>query len=635
MSETAGSWAARLRGATAQLPYLPKALQLVWYAARGWSLLWVGLLVVQGLLPAVMVYLTKALVNSLVAVVSSHGNPATVGPTVMLALTMGITMLLTQLLGTATGWVRSVQSELVADHITTLVHGQSVKLDLSFYDTPDYYDHLHRARWQAAFRPIGVLESMGGLLQNAITMMAMAAVLLPYGLWVPLALVISTLPALWVVLRYRAREHDWQVSNTASERRIWYYDWLLSEREAAAELRLFGLAEHFESAHKTLRRHLRDQRLRLDRQEGVARLAASSLALLVTGIAMAWMAWRALQGLANLGDLALFYSAFNQGQGLMRSALENLGQIYSNSLFLGDLFTFLYLEPQVVDPANPQPYPSEPPALASPATGRATTPATQATVQGPHIRFRNVAFRYPGGTRMVLEDLNLEIAAGQIIAVVGPNGAGKSTLIKLLCRFYDPLSGTVEVNGVDLRKLSLEELRQHISVLFQDPVQYNTTAAENIAIANGAHVPAEIHAAAQAAGADGPIERLPHGYDTLLGTWFEGGTDLSVGEWQRIALARSFLRQAPIVILDEPTSAMDAWAEADWLARFRTLVAGRTAIIITHRFTTARYADKIYVLDRGRVIESGNHEALVGLDGQYAEAWHAQQRADAVPVGPS
>jgi ATP-binding cassette, subfamily B, bacterial len=652
----AGFVAARLRAAFARLPYLARALGLVWSASRTWTGAWAALLVVQGLLPAGTVYLTKLVVNRLVALVGSGGDWAALRPAVLLVLAVGVLMLLEQLLSTASAWIRAGQAEAVTDHVTGMVHAQCVRLDLGFYDTPAYFDRLHRARAEAAYRPLSLLESLGALLQNGITLVAMGAVLLPYGMWLPVALLVSTLPALYIALHYRVREHRYRQRVAADERRVWYYDWLVAAREAAAEIRLFALGDRFRAAHQALRLRLRTERLRLNRDEGLAQLAAGTLALLVTAGVMAWMLWRAVHGRATLGDLALFYAAFNQGQSLMRSILGSLGQIYGNSLFLGDLFEFLALEPTVVDPATqPVPFPSR---LAPPGrmdggptsgvtdsgpTGSAVGIAVPIAVgiAGPSVRFRAVRFAYPHRADAVC-DLDLEIPGGRIVAVVGPNGAGKSTLIKLLCRFYDPQSGSIEVDGVDIRRIALDDLRANITVLFQEPVPYALTVAENIGLSlpdggvpdgralgavpgvPGAVHRARIEQAARDAGADDMIARLPAGYATPLTTWFEGGTALSTGQWQRIALARAFLRPAPVIVLDEPTSAMDSWAEAEWLARFRTLAAGRTVLIITHRFTTAMLADIIHVMDGGRIVESGTHAELAAAGGRYAGSWRDQ-----------
>ena len=595
------------RALRVSLPYLPRAFALVWSSARDWTLAWAILLVAQGLLPVATVYLTRSLVNSLVEAVGSSGEWQDVRPLLILVGLMAGLLLMTELLSSATRWIRTAQSELIKDHISSLIHQKSVTADMAFYESPDYYDHLHRARAEANYRPVALLDSIGSLLQNGLTLVAMLAVLVPFGLWLPLALLVSTLPAFYIVLHFTLRQHHWRLRTTEDERRIWYYDWLLTAGESAAELRLFGLGDHFQWAYQTLRQGLRKGRLQLTRDQGLAELGAGASALLVTGATMVWMVWRALKGWVTLGDLALFYQAFNQGQRLTRSLLGNVGQLYANSLFLGNLFEFLDLESKVVNASH---------AASAPISLR----------RG--IRFHRVSFRYPGSPREALHNFNLIIPAGQIVAIVGPNGAGKSTLIKLLCRLYDPDAGHIEMDGIDLRDLQVEQLRRRITVLFQEPVRYNDTVAENISLGNRAAIPsvAEIEAAAQAAGADSIISRLPKGYATLLGKMFAKGIELSVGEWQRIALARAFLRQAPVILLDEPTSAMDSWSEADWLERFRSLARGRTVVIITHRFTTAMRADIIYVMADGRILERGSHDDLLALGGPYSESWRMQMR---------
>ncbi len=594
------------RGQLAQLRYVPRALRLVWKAASGWSLASTALLVIQGLLPVVTVYLTRTLVNALVSVVESGGNQAALQPALSAILLLGGVILAGELLGSVQAYVRLLLAERTQDHMNDLIHDKAIALDLHFFESPTYYDQLQRASIDAVDRPLGLLESLNSLLQNAITLAAMAGVLLTFAWWMPLVLLAGTLPALWAALQATVLFHKWRLVNTTNQRRLLYYSRSLSLEQAAAEMRLFALGEHFKQAYNSLRRRLRQERLGLFRRQMAAQMAASLAGLLSLALALGWMAWQSLVGRFNLGDLAMFWQAMSQGQRLMRGLLTGFNDIYRNLLFLEDLFTFLDLRPTLKDPAQPQPL----------------APGLQ---QG--IAVEAVTFAYPASENKALQMFSLAIPAGQIVAIVGENGAGKSTLLKLLCRFYDPQEGRITWDGVDLRHLAQADLRRRITVLFQQPFPYHDSVADNIRFGDLAALPdrARIEQAAGAAAAEEIIRRLPQGYDTILGKWF-GYTELSVGEWQRLALARAFVRQADLVILDEPTSAMDSWAEAAWMARFRELVASRTALIITHRFTTAMQADVIHVMHAGRIVESGTHAELVALGGRYAASWRAQMR---------
>ena len=606
MPKTAAVVKQKVRRVMGQLPWLARGLLLAWQASRPWTITWVVLLVFEGVIPVGLVYLAKLLVDALVVAVKSGSTWPQVRSVLIVVVALAGLTLLGEMVRRAIVWIRAVQAELVQDHINDLIHTKSIDADLAFYEFPDYYDHLHRARSEATFRPVALLENVGSLLQNSVTLLAMGALLVLLGPWLAAALFVSVIPALWVVVHFNIVNYQWRQRITEDERRAWYYDSLLTQGQSAAELRLFALGDHFRATYRALRARLRNERAALLRRESIAELGATILAMVITGAALTWIVWRAARGLVTLGELALIYGAFNQGQRLLRSLLESVGQLYSNSLFLGNLFEFLALEPKVVEPA-----------------------AAQARVVDDlrrEISFAAVTFRYPEGERKALDNFDLKIRAGQIAAIVGPNGAGKTTLIKLLCRFYDPESGRIEIDGVDLKHIETQKLRRLITVLFQEPVHYNVSISENVAYGDLDSDPTSsaIRAAVEAAGAEEIVERLPKGYRSLLGRWFVGGSELSVGEWQRIALARAFLRRAPIIILDEPTSALDPWAEADWLRRFRGLAAGRTAIIITHRFTTAMHADIIHVLEHGHIVESGNHYELLQRNGRYAESWSTQ-----------
>jgi ATP-binding cassette, subfamily B, bacterial len=603
-----------LNGIIGQLSYLTQTFSLVRAASHYWTLAWMVVLVVQGLLPAATVYLTRLVVNNLVAVVGAGISENTIQRVLLPVGLMAGLLLLTQFLQSAAEWIRTAQSELVQDHISGLVHSKSIAIDLSCYESSEYHDRLNRARSGAGDRSLALLENTGSLLQNSITLLAMVAVLLPYGFWLPIILLFSALPAFYLVLRLNQKYHKWWQKTTIDRRWLQYYELLLTDSGVAAEMRLFHLGGYFQSAYQRLRVRLRTENLNLLREQSLGRFAAGGITLLISGAAIVWMGRQVLLGIVTLGDLALFYQAFQQGQGLMRSVLGNLGQIYKNSLFIADVFEFLQIKPKIIDPLQPLPVP---------------TPLKQG------IRLHQVTFRYPGSDRPVLENFNLTIPVGKIVAIVGDNGAGKSTLIKLLCRFYDPESGSVELDGTDIRDFSVEELQRQITVLFQNPAPYFVSAAENIQLGDLAITSNtdNIQAAAHCAGVHETIMRLPQGYDSMLGKWFPGGNDLSGGEWQRLALARSFFRRAQMIILDEPTSAMDPWAEHDWLERFRILASDRTAVVITHRFTLAMRADIIHVMRAGQIVESGNHHELLAQDGLYAQSWKSQMEAsNSVPV---
>jgi ATP-binding cassette subfamily B protein len=570
---------------------------------------WIAILLVQGIIPVAIVWLTKPLVNALQVAVGAGVNRETIQPLLAIAIALGSLMLVSELLKIALQWISMSQAELVQDHISDLLHQKATELDLAFFETPEFHDRLYRVQ-EAGGRSLSLLESFGGLAQNLVTVLGIGALLLSYGVWITILLIAGTVPALLVVMRGSRQQHNWWKETTIDRRRTQYFGDLLTRGQHAAEMRVFGLAAHFRQRFRELRRRLRAERMRLYRRQSLARLAAEVVAMISAAAAIGWMVWRAILGTATLGDIALFAQGFQRAQGLVRSLLMNIGQIHSSGLFLETLFEYLDLQPIVTAPPDPLPIPA----------GR------------PSVRFDDVSFRYPGTDRYALEHFNLTIPSGKTIAIVGANGAGKSTLLKLLCRFYDPAAGRVELDGIDLRRFDPVELRRAMTVMFQLPVSFQGSVRENITLSDLSRAgdAAEVEAAAQDAGLGELVSRLPSGYDTTLGKAFTGGTELSGGEWQRLALARSYFRRSRLIILDEPTSSMDSWSEAHWFERFRHLAADATAIIITHRLTIARRADEIHVMESGNIVESGSHEMLMELGGLYASSWTDQLQGGVV-----
>lgn len=581
-----------------------RSFSLIWKSVPGYTTAWAILLIVQGLLPGATVYFSKLAIDSFVASKNSRSF-VDLEHTVWLFALTGITLLAADSLRYVTDWVRSAQAEHFSDTLKNLVHSKAVEVDFEFYDSPEYHDLKEQAGGESQSKPLALLENFGTVAQSSITLISFAALLTVYGWAVPVLLVVGSLPSLLISLAFDRRYFRWW-RKTATERRwLFYYDGMLSHSDAAAEIRLFEIGQKFSNAYQRIRKTLRLEKLKHLREQASGKIAANFLALATGTVAMGWIALRVYNNTASFGDLAVFYQVFSRGQSIILAFLGAVGKTFSNTLYLDSLFTFLDLKASVVSPAKPVPFPTE-------------------IVSG--IRFTNVTFSYPGTDSPAIADFDLFVPAGTQVAIVGENGAGKSTLIKLLCRFYDPNSGSIQIDGIDIREFDVKDLRRNISVLFQFPLHFQDTVEGNISLGHEREIPdpTEVETAAELAGADSFIEELPSKYRTLLGRWFEAGCELSGGEWQKIALARAYFRKSPILVLDEPTSFMDSWGEADWYDRFSSLAKDRTGLVITHRFTIAMRADIIHVLSDSRLVESGTHKELVDMDGFYASSWKSQ-----------
>lgn len=585
-----------------------RTLRLIWNAVPRLTVLWSVLLVAQGLLPGITVYFTKLTIDNFIIAHNLTDSFSHFNQTLYYFVLTGLCLLLTEVLQYTSDWTRTAQAEYFSDYLKNLMHVKAAEVDLEFYESAEYHDLMEQARGESQAKPLALLESLGSVVQNAITLISFGTLLLSYGWTIPLVLVVGTLPGLYISLKFDRVYHRWW-KKTANDRRwLMYFDSMMSHSAAAAEMRLFDLSARFRERFQDSRRKLRSEKLGHLRRQFSGKVLANVFSLATAAAVVGWISLQVFYKLATLGDLAVFYQVFSRGQMIMRALFGGVGQTINNSLYLESLFAYLDLPSKIVSSEDSLPFPKR-------------------IEQG--IRFRNVTFSYPHTERAAIEDFNLFIPAGKIIAIVGINGAGKSTLIKLLSRFYDPQQGTIEIDGVDIKRFDINDLRRNISVLFQFPMQFHETAADNIALGDAEKQPqmAKLETAAKRAGAHDFIAKLPDGYETLLGKWFVKGCELSGGEWQRIALARAYYRQSHLIVLDEPTSFMDSWAEADWFDRFRLLAQNRTGLIITHRFTIAMRADVIYVLDNGRLIETGTHRELVQADGFYAESWKNQLEA--------
>jgi len=565
-------------------------------------------MLVQAALPLAALYLMKLIVDTAATELAS-GRVPTFNHLALLIALAGAVALISSFVRSIAALISEAQAEEVTDHMQETIHSKSIEVDLEFYENPAYQNTLHRAQHEAPFRPTRLVNGLVQVIQNGISLLAIASLLLFSLPWtITLLLLLSPLPGVLLRLKNARQMYRWQRERTSTERRIQYFNWLLTLPYYAKELRLFSLGKLFKQRSSDLRTQLRKEKLRIAVRRSTGELVTQGGAAAAIYGSFAFVAYRTLQGVISLGHLVMYYQALQRGQDNLREMLGGLASLYENNLFLTSVYEFLALKPHISG-ALPAPFVPRP--------------------MRRGIRFEDVTFRYPAGPRQALHNIHLTIGPGEIVALVGENGSGKTTLVKLLCRLYDPTAGRITMDGIDIRNFDPSLLRREISVIFQDYVQYELTAKENIWFGNidlsADH--SRIKRSARESGADELIRTLPHGYETVLGKMFEEGEELSIGQWQKIALARAFLRDSQIIVLDEPTSALDAKSEYDVFSRFRELARGRAAVLISHRLSTVKMADTIYVLDQGQIVEKGTHAQLVRHGATYANLFEMQAQS--------
>lgn len=582
-----------------------RAALLVWKSAPKWAAASVALVIPLGVLPLVSLYILKLIVDAVAGGYGSADKEAAAGYILILVALAILVELLSILIQSASSIVSEFQSTLVSDHLQDLIHGKSVAIDLEYYERSKYYDILHRAQEESAFRPVQIVRNLTRLIQDGISMATTAALLFTASWIIVVALFAASLPSLLIQVIYSGKLYRWQILRTENERKAWYYHWLLTDKSYAKEIRLFALGQTFRGRFLTQRQQLRKEKLDLSINRSKADLVAKAVGAAAIFGSLFLLAMEGLKGSITIGDITMYFAALIQGQATVGSLLISLTGLYEDRLFIANLYEFLDLEPNIKEPLKPAKVPKP---------------------IGKGIAFENVSFSYPESDSSALRNVSMYIKSGQTVALVGMNGSGKTTLLKLLCRLYDPQEGRIAIDEVDLREMNISNLRREISVIFQDYVRYDLTLAENIWLgsADGPLDMSKVAKAANDSGADKIVGRLEAGYETPLSKWFDGGTELSIGEWQKVALARAFFRDAQVVIMDEPTSSLDPRAEAEVFSRFKELAEGKTAIVISHRLSTVRMADCIYLMKDGCIAERGTHDELMALRGEYAQLFEIQ-----------
>jgi ATP-binding cassette subfamily B protein len=624
-----GRWESLKQAVAGTTAALPQVLRLVWEASRPTT---IGLFVttaLAGLVPVISAGISMMLINAVVQGLTIHvahgadrivlntlGVPwlpglvfDSVGMVVFIAVLQLVVFAVSALLNTLRNISQQLLQNSVSMRIQLMVMEKAASLDLQFYEDPASYDLLRRAQNDSINRPVLMIATVFGLFQTILTFITMIGALVVISPLLAALALVSPVPAFIADTRYGWRGYNIARWGSRLLRRMNYMVTLVTTDSFAKEVKLFGLGGYFIQRYRLIATAFYDsQRSQLVRRY-MTGFALGNISTIITTVTYVYVALLAIAGRLTIGHLSFYTQAAMSVQSSIQSILSGFSGMYEHNLYLNNLFELMAREPSMSAPSNPT-------AVPQPLRGE--------------IRFDHVTFAYPGADKNALTDLTFTVKVGETLAVVGRNGAGKTTLFKLICRLYDPNEGRILIDGIDLRDFEPDELRRQIGAMFQDYVDYQATAAENIGLGNVPQIADRdaVVTASKQAGSDDLIAGLPAGYDTALGKWFDAGVNLSGGEWQKVALARSFMREdAKILLLDEPTSALDAQAEFDLFERLRALTHGRTAVYISHRFSTVRRADRIVFLEQGQLVEEGTHAELMALGGRYARLFRMQASA--------
>ncbi len=607
-NDTRPTWRERL----AALKYVPALFRLVWETHRGLTLTMGALRLVRGVVPIAALWVGKLIIDGVVAARETRADWRSVLNLVLLEIAI---VVFGELLSRASRLVDGLLSDLFSNRVSVRIMEHAATLDLAKFEDPNFYDHLERARRQSTGR-IGLIAQLLAMGEGLITLATLSVALLAFSPWLMLLLFIAVLPSFLGEVRFSALQYSLMFRWTQPRRQLDYLRYVGASDETAKEVQLFGLAPWLTERYRRLSQSWYDENRGLAIRKA---LVSSGLSLISSaGYYSAYLIIiaRTVAGAISLGSLTFLAMSFARGRDLIQGLLGTLSGIYDESLYLRDLFVFFEMQPTIASKPGARPVPR---------------PMREGFV------FEDVGFQYPGSDRWAVRHLSFRLRPGERVALVGENGAGKTTLTKLLARLYDPSEGRILLDGVDLRDYDLASLRRAIGVIFQDYVRYDFRFDENIGVgeitetsqyldapATNGDAPTALQAASEKSLALSLLPRLPAGWRQMLGRRFDEGVELSGGEWQKIALARAYMRDAQVFILDEPTASLDARAEYDVFLRFSELMAGRTAVLISHRFSTVRMADRILVLRDGEIVEDGTHDELLARGGLYSELFTMQ-----------